>query len=446
METLFGVRYSASALRLSKGARRLRLRLHLSRGGSQLGQKMKRYDWLRAVSQNCRSRKLCRLHLHLQKLIEYPYSNHHTGSGTYGVHACITGRSFIISSSQSVVHQLHLMLLLLLLRPLVSLRNKLIIMASRRKSGSSDGENPTKRQRVGPAAPSVAEPAPTPTACFRSLNNDCLVHILSFLETEEMNDATLINKSICEARSNESLDQTRTGTIVCTENTTTHSINNAARNGRWDQVFSGHRTRAKIVGMEKATGHFGFAYPLNGVTSLVVMAGARELDVNSFLYFLGGMLPNVTDIDFSRMNLSSLSSFSVRRICWNPRTTLTLTGGSNLHLASLTVPALVGSTYITKLYMDSFTFSSDQTVAEMLDGANTRYYILNGFPNLERLSIKGASWFDPANRTETGPITQNMLIKVARQHPTLMWLRSDLTAENVAMLEQERPHITFVSD
>jgi hypothetical protein len=39
-----------------------------------------------------------------------------------------------------------------------------------------------------------------------------------------------------------------------------------------------------------------------------------------------------------------------------------------------------------------------------------------------------------------------MLIKMVRLHPTLRWLRSDLSEENVAMLKQERPEITFVSD
>jgi hypothetical protein len=37
-----------------------------------------------------------------------------------------------------------------------------------------------------------------------------------------------------------------------------------------------------------------------------------------------------------------------------------------------------------------------------------------------------------------------MIMKMVRRHPALKWLRSDL-AENVSILQQERPDITFAS-
>ena len=54
---------------------------------------------------------------------------------------------------------------------------------------------------------------------------------------------------------------------------------------------------------------------------------------------------------------------------------------------------------------------------------------------------------EPFNGSEgtSQPVRQEMLIKMVRLHPTLRWLRSDLTKENIAMLQQERPEITFVS-
>lgn len=63
---------------------------------------------------------------------------------------------------------------------------------------------------------------------------------------------------------------------------------------------------------------------------------------------------------------------------------------------------------------------------------------------LEYLSIK-----DVTIETETGEAvlpSQEVMIDMVRRHPTLRWLRSDLTADNVEMLKQERPDITFVSD
>jgi hypothetical protein len=42
-------------------------------------------------------------------------------------------------------------------------------------------------------------------------------------------------------------------------------------------------------------------------------------------------------------------------------------------------------------------------------------------------------------------VTQKIIMKTVRLYPTLKWLRSDLTAEHVAFLQQEIPGITFVT-
>lgn len=44
------------------------------------------------------------------------------------------------------------------------------------------------------------------------------------------------------------------------------------------------------------------------------------------------------------------------------------------------------------------------------------------------------------------PVSQAVLMNIVRHHRSLRWLRSDLTSENVAILQQERPLVTFVSD
>lgn len=68
-------------------------------------------------------------------------------------------------------------------------------------------------------------------------------------------------------------------------------------------------------------------------------------------------------------------------------------------------------------------------------------------PNLERLSIKNlVTVYVSQNALQTRHVSQEMLIKMVRHHPTLRWLRSDLTEENIAILQQERPDITFVSE
>lgn len=79
------------------------------------------------------------------------------------------------------------------------------------------------------------------------------------------------------------------------------------------------------------------------------------------------------------------------------------------------------------------------------DQNHRRFYMLrNGF-KLERLSMKGCTWVDPFEE-EKHAISQEMIMKMVRRLDRLRWLRSDLTNENLALLQQERPEITFVTD
>lgn len=62
-------------------------------------------------------------------------------------------------------------------------------------------------------------------------------------------------------------------------------------------------------------------------------------------------------------------------------------------------------------------------------------------------TLEGTGWRVLARGAHRANATRiEMLIKMVRLHPTLRWLRSDLTEENVAMLKQERPDQTFLSD
>jgi hypothetical protein len=63
---------------------------------------------------------------------------------------------------------------------------------------------------------------------------------------------------------------------------------------------------------------------------------------------------------------------------------------------------------------------------------------------LQRLSIINATWA-AIDSEATQPLSQGKLVKMVQNHPTLCWLRSDLTDENIAMLQQKRPEFTFVS-
>jgi hypothetical protein len=72
------------------------------------------------------------------------------------------------------------------------------------------------------------------------------------------------------------------------------------------------------------------------------------------------------------------------------------------------------------------------------------FYMYMYCNRLERLSVKNVT--SRLLHEEEQPVSQAMIIKFVRHTPTLRWLRSDLTEENVAMLQQERPDVTFVTD
>jgi len=62
------------------------------------------------------------------------------------------------------------------------------------------------------------------------------------------------------------------------------------------------------------------------------------------------------------------------------------------------------------------------------------YYLMMNCIGLQWLNINNATWCLEENPQEKFPLRQEMVIKMVRNHPTLQWLRSDLSAENVAML------------
>ena len=64
--------------------------------------------------------------------------------------------------------------------------------------------------------------------------------------------------------------------------------------------------------------------------------------------------------------------------------------------------------------------------------------------SIERLSIRNATYYSGSKRTRNIP--QNALIKFVRKAPaSLRWFRSDLTEENIVMLQKERPEIELLN-
>jgi len=326
-------------------------------------------------------------------------------------------------------------------------------MTTRKATVDVDDEQPSKRRRAN-------ETAFTASASLNGVNDDCLLLILSHLPTEDLNNVAMCSRRFREARNHESLDQTRMGTIICSDAgvTSVRSLFDNIASNRWNEVFQGNYTSLKIVGVENLV---SFVNPrdfwrqdcvLHGVTKVDLSCSSRRaarrfLDPMPMLG-LSLVLPNVKDLDFSFVSghssafcLISRNIPRLQRLSWK----------GCMDSQDLNGLLLKEFACLTELNLDdSHFYSLEDNVEELwtepAEGQQNIYMFMH-CSRLERLSIKGAIW-----NPETGvndvdqPFSQEMLIKMVRHHPTLRWLRSDLSEANVAILKQERPEITFACE
>jgi hypothetical protein len=103
---------------------------------------------------------------------------------------------------------------------------------------------------------------------------------------------------------------------------------------------------------------------------------------------------------------------------------------------------------LTELYIDGSKFRPRFVRRMSSQHPNhANQYMFCPCPSIERLSIKECKVSNPTpSGMQSRLLPQALLIKMIRNHPSLHWLRSDLSAEHVAMLQQEHPDTTFVSE
>lgn len=329
---------------------------------------------------------------------------------------------------------------------------------SSRKAPDNGEETTAKRQRIGDDVNHV-ETADMPS--FHDLNTDCLASIMLFLSSNDMNSFSKCNRDCSVARRSETLDQTsaQRGTIIVMENTTVASFWNKLTSIQSRNIFSGKRTCLRIEGLGRMTlGSYGGIIEQHDPYLLLELAEVMSLDCSCeapmveikgdvwmFFNLLSRKLGNLQSLDLSNLEAnfrSVIGSFinncpDLTKVKWNGCQDI-FQHGHELEQASKP----------TQLYIDGAVFSryvrDDDTRLELArDHPNS--YLLERCSRLERLSLKGASVKVVSIADSPVPILQEALIKMVRRHPTLRWLRSDLSHENVALLEQERPEITFVS-
>jgi hypothetical protein len=74
-----------------------------------------------------------------------------------------------------------------------------------------------------------------------------------------------------------------------------------------------------------------------------------------------------------------------------------------------------------------------------------RFFFFACNSSLERVSLKGGRYVAMANAAERVDFPQWALMRFVRRTQTLKWFRSDLTQENIELLQYERPDIEFSS-
>lgn len=192
-------------------------------------------------------------------------------------------------------------------------------------------------------------------------------------------------------------------------------------------------------------------HTINGVDQVKCLdVSFHSTDSDSFclginqLKTIGRLFPKLQSVDLSYTHFKvtqperALSSLAP---CRSTLTQITWTGCKTPYYCGNTFS---GFPMLTHLYLDEAVLSYYQHANFEINIVNPEAVLFLECKRLECLSMKGS--FYAKYHSGITPLTQDMLINMVRRHSTLRWLRSDLTAENVAMLKRERPDFTFVSD
>ncbi|OEU18007.1 hypothetical protein FRACYDRAFT_238438 [Fragilariopsis cylindrus CCMP1102] len=181
---------------------------------------------------------------------------------------------------------------------------------------------------------------------------------------------------------------------------------------------------------------------MSGITMLDISIPLIPMQIPKFGLLtctLSYIVPNLLELDSSNLSMRDipLGIFSknchfLEKITSNNSTDISLHGFG-----------MSFSDNLRGMYMDNSVFSvySNTDMHEFSDLVNhERSFIFSHCcKSLERVSIRNARYCD-------GKITQNALIKFVRNAPSSMrWFRSDLSQDNITMLQLERPGIELVN-
>lgn len=313
---------------------------------------------------------------------------------------------------------------------------------------------PNKRRRTSSPAREQSSLQLATSFPFAHLPRDCQLIIIQYLSSEDLNDFAIVSQYCCDLRSDKSLPQTRTGTIhikrrmditqfLLALDSTKHSFENNPRRTRLKLTPV---SRIGVLMLNQATMSAYSNTQLLNVTSLDMSFSPadRNRNVNHrllkpLMYFL----PNLRELDMSNFGSSlALDAFCTRlsEIAFHCHDIESFRhDGAFIPYSGQT--SLNHFKNLKELYLD------DALVC--LVGFLPGGFLLSSCNNkLERVSLKNATvtaGMSISLRKPPRRLADSELMKFVLATPSLKWLRSDLSPESVAILQQQRPAIQFVS-
>jgi hypothetical protein len=308
---------------------------------------------------------------------------------------------------------------------------------------------------------------------FDDIPAECNVCILLFLDVDDLANIAQVSRRFNENSLHPSLPQNRTATLTCVgrrldKSTGTFScsplplLQMLRDKGALDQYrrfnkvkIIRHNLLEKVSIPEVRGMALGrFVLPHIRVLDLSFPSNPLKNDTKlevCIVALLAFTMPCLREIDLSNANVaeSALYHFAfacpaLEKITWNHHQGNTLASGTNTLVSGT---ALNACQRLKEIYMDNsiFRYGSadiDELAAGQDEGHDGRDYDIFRKCNtsLERVSLKNAkfSFFGP-----TKSFLHIGLVKFVRNTPSLRWFRSDLSPENVAILQAERPEVTF---
>ena len=311
-----------------------------------------------------------------------------------------------------------------------------------------------------------------PASLTEMLVRPLVVECLTYLDEESIRQVCLLSKQFHSIIHNDPKLKHKLVTVLEIR----FSDNDIYYEGRNRKIFaqklSRHRNKlqhyhkVKIIGQiseinRRAIKNIDEELRLQGVVALDMSlpVGGASHDYSDFLcHRLGLLLPNLRELDLSNTHHhhgpESLRTFfglcsRLKKITWNNINRLSLVtigGGGWMNCTSK----------LKEVYMDDSEFYDNERELEvdrMSDLENEEHAGIFLFykctsKRLKRISIKNAKFGRFARDYIVRPVSipQNALIKYIRNAPaSLRWFRSDLSDENITMLQKERPEIEFAN-